>query len=693
MTPLHITLNGTPCLAKHGQTILKAAQENGVDIPTLCAYKDLPPFGGCRMCVVEVDGMRGFPTACTTPVEEGMVIRTETPALQSLRLETFNLLLSEHPLSCLVCPENGNCTECMITIRKGGVTTGCSSCPKNQQCELQVLAKRLGVEDIHLPVKYRSYPVEKFDPFYDRDYNLCVLCGRCVQVCDKLHFLSTLTFVERGPHAGVGTAFGRNHVDAGCSFCGACVDRCPTGTLTEKARKWEGVADNEIETTCPYCAAGCSIRLQVRKGMVIGSLPGEDPAINAGNLCVHGRFGVSEVVNHVTRMQKPWQWIDNHRFESSWEEIIAQAAGRLSACASDRVVVQVSTSLPDEDLYVAGKFAREVLHVSSNMPDEVKYISSLRHLINQTGTFESLRQADCVIGVGLDTRYSLSWLEYEFKMLKKNGTFLISINTSHRSLEQFVDVFVNASEEGFEGVTSDLLETLNKKEKGIGPIHQVVEALSNSQHPMIIVGADGMENPRLVDLISNLAQKTKAGVICLPLQGNLFGAIQSAAFISETETLTQPDVLYCIGDTPGMDAGFTIYQNAFASEKDGINIGLPSAVFTEREGTFTNAELRQRPIHKAVEPPGMALPDWQIITAIAKRMGASGFDFNTIEDIRQEMSANSKNNRWMEAKSPCLVFTGQGSKNDPIFMGKPLSSKVAGLRALLDTLRAKAGGQ
>ncbi|MEI8132590.1 MAG: molybdopterin-dependent oxidoreductase [Leptolinea sp.] len=689
MTPLHLTINDKILQAIPGQTILQVAQQNGIDIPTLCAYKDLPPFGGCRICVVEVDRLRGFPTACTTPAEEGMVVRTETPALQSLRLETLNMLLSEHPLSCLVCEERNNCNLCMETIRKGGVTTGCGSCPKDQQCELQTLSHRLGVEDIRLPVKYRFYPVEKSDPFYDRDYNLCILCGRCVQVCEKLHFFSTLTFVERGPRTMVGTGLGKSHVDAGCSFCGACVERCPTGALAEKTRKWEGIPDREVETTCPYCAAGCSVQLHVRRGVVIGSRPGNDISVNGGNLCVHGRFGISEMVNHPTRLQKPWQLLEGRKFQCSWEEAIDLAAEKLSACQPNQVVMQVSASLPSEDIYLAQKFADQVLHIPTLFDKNANPPSGFQRLASQAATFDQLRAADCILAVGLDTRYSAAWLEYELKQCKQKGAILISINNGEQPLEQFANLFLHDSKGRANTVISRLVEVIKNEGDGTSSLDQAAEALRTSQRPFILVGSEYQGEPQIIDQIAQLAEVLKAGVICLPLQGNFYGALLIGALTNKMDQSSLPAVLYCIGDDPGLPAEFTILQNAFAPEQIKVDLGLPSAVFSERDGTFYNGELRQRSLVKAVEPPGMALPDWQILTAIARRMGSAGFEFHSTAEIREELEAAYPVEFWKQSAGSSIIVRQSGTKYDPVYLGVPLSSLVAGLRTLLPSNSAE----
>jgi len=329
-----------------GLTIFQAAEQNNIYIPALCSHKDLTPFGGCRMCIVEVEGMSDFPTACTTLVEEGMIIKTHTPQVQASRVEILQLILSEHTSSCLICEEKDECKEYMGTIRKAGVTTGCRYCPKDGQCELRDLVEKLGVKEINYPVYYRNLPVEKDDPFYDRDYNICILCGRCIRVCQEIRIANTLAFKQRGPKTVVGPAYDRTHIDAGCEFCGACVSICPTGALSEKVNKWEGKPEREELTTCPLCGVGCQIRLLIKKNEIIGSLPAEDPLVNNGQLCVKGRFCVAELVNNYQRLRKPYKTQNGTKVEIFLEEAVELSAEKLSACSPDNLACLFRQTVP-----------------------------------------------------------------------------------------------------------------------------------------------------------------------------------------------------------------------------------------------------------------------------------------------------------------------------------------------------------
>src|SRR5512134_214295 len=162
-----ISIDGRSLSVEKGQTVLQVARENGIDIPTLCDLPGLASHGSCRMCVVEIAGRANTPTACTTLVEEGMVVQTESPTVQALRAELLKLLLSEHPSCCLFCPEQSHCEDCMVTVRKTGVTTGCRSCPKDGQCQLQNLVNRFGLTEVGYPGRYRMLSVERNDPFFD----------------------------------------------------------------------------------------------------------------------------------------------------------------------------------------------------------------------------------------------------------------------------------------------------------------------------------------------------------------------------------------------------------------------------------------------------------------------------------------------------------------------------------------------
>ena len=245
-----VKIDGKTVNTHEGSTVLEAAQKAGIYIPTLCFLDNIKPYGGCRLCMVEIKNMRGYPTACTTPVAPDIEISTNTPALQKLRREILELILSEHPYTCLICSDKNDCSKFMHTTRKVSVTTGCNFCTNNGDCELQDLVKYLDLKEIQFPVAYRNIKPVKDNPFYNLDYNLCVLCGRCVRICNEERNSETLAFIQRGNATLVGTAFGSSHEDAGCEFCGACIDVCPTGSISEKLGRWAGLPDKSQETTC-----------------------------------------------------------------------------------------------------------------------------------------------------------------------------------------------------------------------------------------------------------------------------------------------------------------------------------------------------------------------------------------------------------------------------------------------------------
>ena len=663
-----------------GVTVLRAAELNDTYIPSLCSHKDLTPFGGCRMCIVEIEGMRGYPLACSTIADAGMKVLTDTATLREMRKEILQLILSEHPASCLVCDEKDECRENQYTIRKAGVTTGCRYCPNDAQCELQDVVEKIGITDIEYPVYYRGYEVEHDDPFFDRDYNICILCGRCVRMCQEVRGTGVLAFKFRGPQAQIGPAFGRSHVEAGCEFCGACVSVCPTGALADKSSKWDGQPDGLAVSTCPFCGIGCQVELHHKDGRLSKVRPHLDPEINDGQLCVRGRFSLPEATHHHERAKKPMLRRGKYFREVTWKEALDEVAGRLKGLKSSDFLMAASGDLTNEGLFAAQKFTRTCL--KSNSIDSTARdclpggLGLWAKLFSLPVSMNGLRQADSIIAMGLDSQFYFSVAGVEIRHALKDGASLVTIDARDSNLARYTDYWLRPTP-GKEGaLLNAIAQNLGRKRgelKGIarkarvdgGLLEEAVGALSSGQNLAVVIGPTVFEydaNAELIDALLKLAARKNTTFMPLYNGANTRGALELGAMgeilpgvgrakdrgVSLADVIegrARPKVIYLVGEVPFFqrpDCEFLIAQSTYYPPF-AVDAFLPAASFAEAGGTLTNVEGRVQQLVKIEDLPdgavaGFTRPDWLIFSRLAEKLECPGFKYNSAEAVLKEIS-------------------------------------------------------
>ncbi len=358
MDTINLTINGQPVTAPRGATVLEAALAAGIYIPTLCYHPDLEPYGGCRLCIVEIEGMRGLPTACTTPATEGMAVTTESPAINRVRRASLELILSTHPCDCLECHRRERCGPYDVCLRHVAVTDRCVTCPANEDCELQQVVDYLGFRELDVPRDTAPRDIDTSNPFFDIDRNRCILCSRCVRSCQEITGIGAIDMAYRGYGMKVATFGDTSLMDSICRSCGECVVHCPVGAMTPKDTVRP---EREVKTVCTYCGVGCSMYLGVKDGRISGVRGDPEGPANQGRLCVKGRFGIAEFVNHPDRLRTPLIRRDGELVPASWDEALDFVAGKLRNYRGDEVAVISSAKSTNEDNYVMQKFARAVL--------------------------------------------------------------------------------------------------------------------------------------------------------------------------------------------------------------------------------------------------------------------------------------------------------------------------------------------
>ncbi len=425
-----LEIDGHEISVPEGTSIMRAAMELGTKIPKLCATDSLKSFGSCRLCLVEVEGRKGTPASCTTPVAAGIKVKTQSDRLANLRKGVMELYISDHPLDCLTCAANGD-------------------------CELQDMAGAVGLRDVrygyagdnHIS-KTREGGEENFlfkakdesNPYFTFDPAKCIVCSRCVRACEEVQGTFALTIDGRGFASHVSAGMDEGFMSSECVSCGACVQACPTATLTEKTVIAKGQAEHSVVTTCAYCGVGCSFKAEMKGDDVVRMVPYKDGGANEGHSCVKGRFawGYATHKDRITkpmirtRITDPWK-------EVSWEEAIAAAAKGLKDIQAkhgrNSIGGITSSRCTNEEVFVVQKMIRAAFH--NNNTDTCARVchSPTGYGLSKTfgtsaGTqdFKSVSKADVIMVIGANPTDGHPVFASRMKKRLRSGAKLIVID-------------------------------------------------------------------------------------------------------------------------------------------------------------------------------------------------------------------------------------------------------------------------
>jgi formate dehydrogenase (NADP+) alpha subunit len=423
---LSLVVDGNSIKAAPGDTVLKAALRQGIYIPHLCYHPELGSQGGCRLCLVEIEG-RGLTISCKVPVEEGMVVVTDNAEISKVRRIAAELLIADH---------DGDCLECF----------------KNTDCKLQEVAAYIGIDEERLGRLRqvpRSFPVDDSNPFFIRDLNKCILCGICIRTCDEILGVGAIDFAFRGHDTKVSAMKDRPILESDCVSCGECVVRCPVGALIPRTTQRPA---REVRSVCCYCGCGCGIKLGVRGNTIVGVRGDEDSPASKGRLCVKGRFGIAEFVHHPDRLTTPLIRRNGGLEESSWDEALDLVASRLKGYTPNELAFIASAKCTNEENYVMQKFARAVLGTNS-----VDHCARLCHAPTVAGLVQSfgsgamtnsiseISGAACMFAIGTNTTEAHPIIGLEMKKAVSMGAKLIVANPREIDLCRFASLWLRHS--------------------------------------------------------------------------------------------------------------------------------------------------------------------------------------------------------------------------------------------------------
>jgi len=739
---IRLTINDREVTIDRQMTVLDAARQAGIKIPTLCNHEILKPYGGCRLCVVEVERMPRLQNACSLLAADGMVVRTESEVISNVRRGILEFLLINHPLDCPYCDKAG-------------------------ECELQDLVNKYGPSVGRFKEEKRKVPESHKDQILTRNMERCVVCTRCVRMCDDIQGASAIDMVGRG---------GRTRMEPfsaasfNCEYCGNCLTVCPVGAILSRLyihsfRPWQ--VDKEVETVCSYCGVGCTLTAQIRDDSIKRVIPKIGHGLNHGLLCVRGRFGY-EYIADPERLKTPLIRKDGKLQQASWSEAFSVIAGKLGDIkkkhGGSAIAGIGSPRCTNEDNYVFQKFMRLVC--GSNNIDSIsrtgyaaaqKYFEDLLGQGITANIIDGIKNSEAVLVLGGDPTAVNPILGLSIREAYRRGA-AVAVIGSAKGLERYTslqitppvfreaDVLQNLlagifSSRGVRGEKQDLergIRELSENPAGnpdLPGMNELKELLRKSASTAIIFGMDLVQRSdgnRSMFAVAGLTYLLEARLYLLSERTNEQGLIDAGCvpdmlpggrpvgihdFRSKYEEawggplpdqngLTLYEIingaregtikaLYIMGENPVFNIpggastkealknlDFLVIQDIFLTESaEYADVVLPALGWTEKTGTVTNLERRIQLQKKAVNT-SFGMEDWKIISEISAAMGVA-LKYSDVEDIMDEMAAVSPLYRDLSYRE-----IGKGKSLWP-YHGEPLRGQISAL----PSVSAAAGGE
>jgi len=630
-----VKIDGREVQVEPNSTILQAAEKAGVHIPVLCHHKTLNPFGACRVCLVEVVGNPKLMTACTTPVTDKMEIVTQNDKLQRLRRTIIELLLINHPLDCPVCDKGGDCM-------------------------LQDLTFEVGLTNVRFDPKPNDTPFDHTNPFIERDIDRCVLCGKCVRICDEVVNIQAISFINRGTETYIGTSFDQPW---NCEYCGQCMSVCPVGSLNNRVYLFKNRPWNldKTESVCGFCSCGCSIIVEHEDNEVYKISEDPDLGVNHGFLCAKGRFGY-ELINSPEREKSPKIKKSGEFSESSLDEAVEYIAAKIGEIkgkyGADSIGVLVSPRVTNEEAFIAQKFVREV--IGSNNIFSFETVNALPE-----GTYEDVENSDNLLVLNIDVTESNPVLGYAVRRMgRKEETTLSVFYPKVTSLERVATNF-------FTGKPSEVYEKIENfinGLKGEGEFKDLAESFKIAKKPVIVYNPydelDLYYVKEIKSLVENVitvpckAKNNSQGIVdmgCTPCYKPGYEKVDVQSDFRKVLEDDSLKALVILGENPLLhpkysDLGdifgkldFLTVTDPFMSEVAELSeVYVPVSLFAEKNGTFTNFEGRVQRLNKAVD--NGLISDLEFLALLSSKLGVNlPKDIDEVQSlIRNEVSLYSE---------------------------------------------------